>query len=142
MRCHEHQCIGSRLWWLTLLLTAIAVIATAEAKIGFYGRNRSKNQRVLLVSFHGFRFDFIDRFNMINFKLFVTRDRASRAAFLNPQFATQSVPNLWSLVTGAYIESHGIVADSFYDPALRKQFDYQPIDNDDEDDNRKNEYTG
>jgi predicted AlkP superfamily pyrophosphatase or phosphodiesterase len=31
-------------------------------------------------------------------------------------------PNHWTLATGLYPESHGIVANEFYDPALEKQF--------------------
>jgi predicted AlkP superfamily pyrophosphatase or phosphodiesterase len=97
-------------------------IQTAHAKIAFYGRNRSKNQRVLLVSFDGFRYDYIERYGLSNFRLFIERDRASRAAYLNPQFTTQTFPNHWSVVTGAYVETHGIVANSFYDPKLGEHF--------------------
>jgi predicted AlkP superfamily pyrophosphatase or phosphodiesterase len=31
-------------------------------------------------------------------------------------------PNHWTLVTGLYPESHGIVANEFYDPILKQEF--------------------
>lgn len=41
---------------------------------------------------------------------------------MNPQFTTQTFPNHWSIVTGAYQETHGIVSNTFYDPVYGEQF--------------------
>jgi len=79
-----------------------------------------KQQRVLLMSFDGFRYDYIDKYNMINFKRIVSG--GVRAKFLKPQFSTQTYPNHWSIVTGLYEESHGIVGNTFYDPRYGEIF--------------------
>ena len=79
-----------------------------------------KQQRVLLISLDGFRHDYIDTYNLINFAEFL-KDGA-KAAYINPQFTTESYPNHWSMVTGAFVESHGIVANNFYDPLYKEYF--------------------
>ena len=40
------------------------------------------------------------------------------------QFQTKTFPNHWTMVTGLYEESHGIVANNFYDPVTKTHFDY------------------
>ena len=82
-----------------------------------------KNQkRLLMISLDGFRHDYIERYNLKNFKSFLENEKGSRAAFMNPQFTTQTFPNHWSIVTGSYVEKHGIVANSFYDPLYNETF--------------------
>ncbi|KAI9320927.1 alkaline-phosphatase-like protein [Dichotomocladium elegans] len=41
---------------------------------------------------------------------------------MHPSFPTITAPNHWTLVTGLHPESHGIVANEFYDPDLKKEF--------------------
>jgi len=41
------------------------------------------------------------------------------------QFPTETFPNHYSIITGLYPESHGIVANVFYDPALNATFNYK-----------------
>ena len=40
------------------------------------------------------------------------------------QFQTKTFPNHWTMVTGLYEESHGIVANQFYDPKTKTHFNY------------------
>lgn len=79
-----------------------------------------RQQRVLLISFGGFRHDYITSYNLVNFNKFI--QDGVRASFLDPQFTTQSFPNSWSMMTGAYVETHGIIANKFYDPYLNEYF--------------------
>ncbi|CAF0768673.1 unnamed protein product [Brachionus calyciflorus] len=88
--------------------------------------NHLKQQRVLLLSFGGFRHDFIDNYNLVHMSRF--RSESSRAACLNPQFTTQSYPNHWSIITGAYVENHGIIANKFYDPFYHEMFAHNKHD--------------
>ena len=81
----------------------------------------TKQQRLLLLSFGGFRHDYIETYGLQNFAKFID-DQSARASFLNPQFTTQSFPNHWSMATGAFVETHGIVADNFYDPQFDEFF--------------------
>ena len=82
-----------------------------------------QQQRLLLLSFGGFRYDFIENYNLKNLGEFSVE--SSRAAYLNPQFTTQAFPNHWSIATGAYAETHGIVANKFFDPQYNDYFQEQ-----------------
>lgn len=41
-----------------------------------------------------------------------------------PSFPSLTFPNHFTLVTGLYPEAHGVVGNTFYDPALGEEFDY------------------
>ena len=40
---------------------------------------------------------------------------------LNNVFPTYTLPNLWTLATGLYPESHGLVSNEFYDPLMKTE---------------------
>lgn len=76
--------------------------------------------KVLLVSFDGFRWDYVDRVPTPNFRNLtvegVTVEQVESA------YVTKTLPNHYSLVTGLYAETHGIVANEMYDPVLNRSF--------------------
>jgi hypothetical protein len=43
---------------------------------------------------------------------------------MKPAFPSLTFPNHWTLMTGLHPESHGIVGNTFYDPAMDKVFVY------------------
>lgn len=69
---------------------------------------------LLLVSFDGFRADYLQRFPMVNLKLLY--GQGVLVEELTNAFITKTFPNHYTLVTGLYTESHGIVANTMYDP--------------------------
>ncbi|XP_028255909.1 bis(5'-adenosyl)-triphosphatase enpp4 [Parambassis ranga] len=75
---------------------------------------------LLLVSFDGFRADYLQRFPMPNLKLLYSQGVLVEQ--LNNVFITKTFPNHYSLVTGLYAESHGILASTMYDPVSHKHF--------------------
>lgn len=79
-------------------------------------------QRLLMLSLDGFRYDYIERYDLGNFKSFLLKEKGSCASYMNPQFTTQTFPNHWSIVTGSFVEKHGIIANSFYDPLFNETF--------------------
>lgn len=85
--------------------------------------NNAIRQRLLIISLDGFRHDFIESYNLKNFASFI--EESARALYFNPQFTTQAFPNHWSIATGAYVETHGIVANKFYDPQYNEFFQEQ-----------------
>ena len=85
--------------------------------------NNARRQRLLIISLDGFRHDFIEKYNLKNFANFI--EESARALYFNPQFTTQAFPNHWSIATGAYVETHGIVANKFYDPQYNEFFQEQ-----------------
>jgi predicted AlkP superfamily pyrophosphatase or phosphodiesterase len=70
---------------------------------------------VVLISADGFRADYFDRPDLPNAKRVL--QRGARARALIPVFPTLTFPNHYSLVTGLWPEHHGIVANTFLDPA-------------------------
>lgn len=75
---------------------------------------------LLLVSFDGFRADYLQRFPMPNLKLLYSQGVLVKQ--LTNVFITKTFPNHYSLVTGLYAESHGILASNMYDPVSHKHF--------------------
>ncbi len=75
---------------------------------------------LILVSFDGFRWDFMDRVPTPALdRLAAAGVRAER---LIPAFPTKTFPNHYTVVTGLYTEHHGIVANNIVDPALEDRF--------------------
>ncbi len=90
---------------------------------GSGGTNRPEHvgkPYVILISFDGFRADYLDRYAAPNFQR-VAR-MGVRARGLIPAFPSKTFPNHYSIVTGQYPERHGIVANRFYDPARGRLF--------------------
>lgn len=75
---------------------------------------------LLLVSFDGFRADYLQRFPMPNLKSLYSG--GALVEQLTNVFITKTFPNHYSLVTGLYAESHGILASNMYDPVSHKSF--------------------
>ncbi|KAG8011151.1 Ectonucleotide pyrophosphatase/phosphodiesterase family member 5 [Nibea albiflora] len=76
--------------------------------------------KLLLVSFDGFRWDYIHRVPMPNFKTII--DEGVIVKEVESAYITKTFPNHYSLVTGLYAETHGIVANEMYDPVLNRSF--------------------
>ena len=79
---------------------------------------------VILISIDGFRPEYLDRKNLTK-NLNTISTMGIRATHMISQFPTKTFPNHYSIVTGLYPESHGIVSNSFYDPILNDSFNYQ-----------------
>ncbi|XP_056624270.1 bis(5'-adenosyl)-triphosphatase enpp4 [Triplophysa dalaica] len=78
---------------------------------------------LLLVSFDGFRADYLKHYSLPNLEKFFSSGLLVHE--LTNVFTTKTFPNHYSLVTGLYAESHGILASMMYDPATKKNFSVQ-----------------
>ncbi|KAM9704237.1 ectonucleotide pyrophosphatase/phosphodiesterase family member 5 [Menidia menidia] len=76
--------------------------------------------KLLLVSFDGFRWDYIYRVPTPNFRSIM--EEGVKVEYVENAYITKTFPNHYSLVTGLFAESHGIVANEMYDPALNSSF--------------------
>ncbi|XP_037304907.1 ectonucleotide pyrophosphatase/phosphodiesterase family member 5 isoform X2 [Pungitius pungitius] len=76
--------------------------------------------KLLLLSFDGFRWDYIDRVPTPNFRNLI--DNGVMVEQVENIYITKTFPNHYSLVTGLYAETHGIVANEMYDPAANRSF--------------------
>ncbi|KAK2879163.1 hypothetical protein QQF64_010688 [Cirrhinus molitorella] len=106
-----------------------AVIAcsglTLSVQTGNQTRLESGNDSppLLLVSFDGFRADYLNKYSFPNLEKFYSDGVLVHE--LTNVFTTKTFPNHYSLVTGLYAESHGILASIMYDPVTKKNFSIQ-----------------
>lgn len=71
---------------------------------------------LILISIDGFRADYLDRGVTPNLKALA--DNGARAERMFPSFPSLTFPNHYTLVTGLVPDHHGIVNNTFEDPAL------------------------
>lgn len=76
----------------------------------------ARAQRVVLISFDGFRADYIDRPAARNLRALAAR--GVRAERMVPSFPSKTFPNHYTLVTGLIPDHHGIVANAMRDSVL------------------------
>ncbi|XP_035693732.1 ectonucleotide pyrophosphatase/phosphodiesterase family member 7-like [Branchiostoma floridae] len=96
--------------WLTLILFC-SCLTLAKAR-----------QKLLLVSFDGLRWDYTDDVDTPNFDD-VSRSGV-RVPYLTPCFVSLSGPCHWTMVTGQYPESHGVVHNVCYDVTTGERIDW------------------
>lgn len=77
----------------------------------------------IYISLDGFRADFLSRNLTPNLNSLVAEGISPR--YMRPSFPSVTFPNHYTLMTGLYPESHGVVGNSFYDPGLDADFYYR-----------------
>ncbi len=75
---------------------------------------------IILISFDGFRWDYLDRGLTPNIDKIV--NNGVKAISLRPVFPSKTFPNHISIVTGLYPENHGIIFNSFEDPFKNERY--------------------
>jgi predicted AlkP superfamily pyrophosphatase or phosphodiesterase len=95
------------------LLVAVALVVGAEST---GPRAQAADPIVVLVSFDGWRSDYIDRANVPNLKALAAR--GVRAKAMIPSFPSLTFPNHYTIVTGLYPAHHGIVSNTFVEPGF------------------------
>jgi predicted AlkP superfamily pyrophosphatase or phosphodiesterase len=78
---------------------------------------------VVLVSLDGFRYDYVKKYSAPNIAAMAARG-ASAPDGMIPSYPSTTFPNHLALITGLYPEHHGIVANTFYDPARQQRYTY------------------
>ncbi|HRN53958.1 MAG TPA: ectonucleotide pyrophosphatase/phosphodiesterase, partial [Gemmatimonadaceae bacterium] len=73
-------------------------------------------RRLILISFDGFRYDYINRPAAHNLRSLAAR--GVRAERMIPSFPSKTFPNHYTVVTGLTPEHHGIVANAMRDSTL------------------------
>ncbi len=76
---------------------------------------------VVLVSLDGFRYDYAQRYGAKHLLALAARGASASKGML-PVFPSLTFPNHYTIVTGLYPDHHGIVANSFYDPARKEKY--------------------
>lgn len=90
---------------------------------GLYHAHFERSSTVLLISFDGFRWDYMEKFQTaLTPNLHHIVNTGVKAKYLENAFVTKTFPNHYTIATGLYEESHGIVANSMYDPVFKAFF--------------------
>ncbi|CAG5126185.1 unnamed protein product [Candidula unifasciata] len=97
---------------LAFLLLASNVSISAE---------KTSSPPLLIISYDGFRWDYLNRTRTPNFDHIIKHGVYARRGLVNV-FATSTLTNHWSMVTGLYPESHGIIDNHFFDPDVNKTY--------------------
>lgn len=105
--------------FMSILLLGMSVAVPVE-------RTRQRTP-TLMISLDGFQANMLDRFLRDNPDSYMNRffvDRGVKADYLRPSFPTLTFPNHFTLVTGLYQESHGIVGNTVFDPDINKRMNF------------------
>ena len=123
-------------WFFIYLLIAIAfvILVLLAWKLSLKPKTTTPKQPMLsngtalfapttiLISLDGFRADFLNRGLTPRLKAFI--EEGVSPPYMNPSFPSVTFPNHYTLATGLYPESHGVVGNTFWDPELNEEFFY------------------
>ena len=123
-RCLIH--LFARVTMATLTIATVAMTSNTTTTHATTKHKHKPANTLILISFDGFRHDYIKKHNMENLEDF--GHSGIRAHALKPAFVTKTFPNHFTIVTGLYEESHGIISNYMYDPLYKEYFDQKGQD--------------
>lgn len=100
---------------LLVILLFLGLVAVCRGNSSY-----SLTPQLLLVSFDGFRADYLKDYDLPHLQNFIKE--GVLVEHVTNVFITKTFPNHYSIVTGLYEESHGIVANAMYDGVTKKHF--------------------
>ncbi|KAM9496078.1 autotaxin isoform 2-T2 [Clarias gariepinus] len=77
---------------------------------------------LFIISLDGFRASYIKKGESVIPNIHKLRTCGTRSPHMRPMYPSKTFPNLYTLATGMYPESHGIVCNSMYDPVFDANF--------------------
>ncbi|XP_036920050.1 ectonucleotide pyrophosphatase/phosphodiesterase family member 7 isoform X2 [Sturnira hondurensis] len=104
------------------VLLAVALAALLAPGAGLPVGRRGPRNKLLLVSFDGFRWDYDQDVETPNLDTMALD--GVKARYMTPAFVTMTSPCHFTLVTGKYVENHGVVHNMFYDTATDMKLPY------------------
>jgi predicted AlkP superfamily pyrophosphatase or phosphodiesterase len=108
--------LNPRSWRVApVALFVAAQLAAAQGSGGVNTPAQQNKPYVVLISFDGFKPEYLQRIALPNFER-VTQ-RGVRSVGMIPVYPSKTFPNHFSIVTGMYSETHGLVGNRFWDPA-------------------------
>lgn len=105
---------GTGLFRLAILLALACVCAAPTPQAA------DNSPILILISFDGWRWDYIDRQPAPHLRALAAR--GVRATAMIPSFPVLTFPNHYTIVTGLYPEHHGIVGNTMRDAAMPDRF--------------------
>ena len=112
---------------MMLQLSQAVIILMLYALLILGIRAHNTNTKLLLISFDGFRHDYLQKVkdsgrSTPNFDSLI-KDGVE-AEYMKNIYVTKTLPNHYTIVTGHYAESHGVIDNDMYDPVY-KEFYYE-----------------
>ncbi|XP_043972663.1 ectonucleotide pyrophosphatase/phosphodiesterase family member 2-like [Gambusia affinis] len=77
---------------------------------------------LIVLSLDGFRASYMKKGSSIIPNIIKLRNCGTHAPYMRPVYPSKTFPNLYSMSTGLYPESHGIVGNTMYDPTFNATF--------------------
>ncbi|MEE6463270.1 hypothetical protein FKM82_005836 [Ascaphus truei] len=77
---------------------------------------------LIIFSVDGFRASYMKKGSKVLPNIEKLRSCGTHSPYMRPVYPTKTFPNLYTLATGLYPESHGIVGNSMYDPVFEANF--------------------
>jgi predicted AlkP superfamily pyrophosphatase or phosphodiesterase len=107
-----------------LFIPGLSVDAQDSLQLKVAGRHNSAAQQkkpyVILISADGFRYDYAEKYQAAH--LLKMSKQGVHAESMIPSFPSVTFPNHYTIVTGLYPSHHGLVNNSFYDPAKKSGY--------------------
>ncbi|KAI5803467.1 alkaline-phosphatase-like protein [Peziza echinospora] len=126
-------CISTLLltFLIVLISTSVRLSVRAPPEIPYHLTPLSNGTHVyhpttIYISLDGFRADYLKRGLTPTIQSFVNSGVST--PYLTPSFPSITFPNHWTLVTGLYPESHGIVGNEFYDPETKDHYYHTKVE--------------
>ncbi|KAB1265464.1 Ectonucleotide pyrophosphatase/phosphodiesterase family member 7 [Camelus dromedarius] len=104
------------------VLLAVALAALLAPAVAAPVRQLSSRNKLLLVSFDGFRWNYDQDVDTPNLDAMALE--GVKARYMTPAFITLTSPCHFTLVTGKYIENHGVVHNMFYNTSSKLKLPY------------------
>lgn len=114
------------------LILSLAIIITAIGCTSEKSYQEPRADKLLLISFDGFRYDYLSKADTPNFDKLV--ESGVKSEGLIPVFPSKTFPNHYSIATGLYPENNGFVGNNMYDPEMDTYFmirDREAVENPD-----------
>ncbi|XP_044837128.1 ectonucleotide pyrophosphatase/phosphodiesterase family member 7-like [Mauremys mutica] len=93
------------------------------------GRNEKEmgSNKLLLVSFDGFRWNYDQDVDTPNMDLLVKQ--GVKAKYITPPFVTMTSPSHFTTITGRWIEDHGVIHNLMFNPETLRKFSHKATQN-------------
>ncbi|KAI1488935.1 ectonucleotide pyrophosphatase/phosphodiesterase family member 1 [Biscogniauxia mediterranea] len=118
-----HTTIAVGFAFLVLLAWKLSLDTKRAAAMGLVSNGTALfAPTTLIISLDGFRADFLNRGLTPRLNAFIKEGVSP--LYMTPSFPSVTFPNHYTLATGLYPESHGVVGNTFWDPELQSEFYY------------------
>ena len=106
-------------YFLVVIIIVIAfsscsrnIVGSTNSSTSINSKDSSDRPYLILISLDGFRWDYVERFKPPHLSNFIKN--GVKAESLIPSFPSKTFPNHYTIATGMYPDTHGILGNVFY----------------------------